>query len=121
MAYEITFDPQRKLVRVTATGSENMTVALNAIRDLRNDPRFQRDYGILCDFRGQTFAATSATDLFSLGLVLKSFFIGQKLAFVRPDSRGQDLQREVNATAEPNVDAMIFSDPERAEKWLMGE
>ena len=119
MAYDITFDPQRKLVRVTATGSETMEVVLNAIRDLRNDPRFRRDYGILCDFRKQTLVGSPA-ELYRIGLVVKSFFVGQKLAFVRPDPRGQDAQREVIATAEPNVDAMVFSELEKAEKWLTG-
>lgn len=117
MSYDIDYDPRRRLIKVTAKGSEDFSGVLEAMRGLRNDPRYHKDYGILCDFRNQTFEAGPA-DLFRISLVLKTFFAGQKLAFVRPDVRGQGAQKEVIGMAEPKIDARIFVELDKAEEWL---
>lgn len=120
MSYTMIFDREHKLVRVIAEGSEDMTVALEAMRGLRTDPRFLSDYRILCDFRKQTFVANES-ELTGLGSVLRSFFAGHRIAFVRSDSRGHDAQQYVIAMAGQKVDARIFSDHMEAENWLMAE
>jgi hypothetical protein len=120
MGYEIQFDSRRKLIRVTALGSEDLGAVLEAMKELRHDPKYQKDYGILCDFRKQTFEAGPA-DLFRISLVLKTFFAGHKLAFVRPDSRGAGAQGDVIGMAESKVDARIFTEVPPAEEWLAGK
>ncbi len=120
MAYTITFVAERKLAEVAADGSEDFTVALDAMRDLRTDQRFQPDYGILCDLRRQTFVA-NPIELAGLSLILQKFFAGQRLAFVRADAQGYHAQRQVIAMAGAKVNAMVFRDRVEAENWLLAE
>ena len=117
MTYIIRFEPERKLVRVTAEGTEDMTAALDAMRELHANPRFKEDFRVLCDLREQRFIPT-ATEAYGLGTLLEGFFSGQRFAFVIADAKHAMVQQQVLATAHAGADAKVFSDIEPAISWL---
>ena len=120
MAYRVTFEPEHKLVTVIAEGAGNMSVALESMRDLRTDRRFQSDYGILCDLTKEEFEP-DAIERVGLSSVLQGFFAGQRLAFVTSGSRYLETLQFIILQAEQKVDAKIFGDIPAAKAWLMSE
>ena len=119
MAYTATFDPARKLIIVVQTGSDNTQhAALESMREVRLDPRFRSDYGIVCDFR-QGELQPSVPDSIGAATVCKTFFKGQKVAYVIPPALAPMAELRAVAAA-PEVEIRSFFEIADAEAWLCG-
>ena len=59
-----------------------------------------------------------AVETIHLGDVMKSFFPGQKIAFVSTDPPMNQTLQFLQATACPKADVRIFKEVSQAESWL---
>ncbi len=112
-----TFDPEKKIIYVVASGAQNNRFdALESMRNTRMDARFDPGFGILVDVRASDFQINEL-EATSIGVVFRSFFTDQKIAFVAHEPLVGLIER-THATAFPVVDVKIFAEIEKAEAWL---
>ncbi len=119
MSYTVKFDVPKQIVRVTASGTESMNIAMESMRALHNNPEFRPGYGILCDLRKQTFVP-DMVEASGIGTLMAGFFYGHKLAFVISDPSHAMAQEIVIAAARAEGKARIFGNAAGAERWLLG-
>jgi len=117
MAYSYSYHVGQAIVLVLQTGMANYyTEMLNWMMNVRSDPRFTREYAILCDFRDGTLELSLA-DAFTCGTVLNCLFKGQKIAFVVPDAL-KAVVSKLSLESRSAADVRDFSAMQDAENWL---
>ena len=117
MAYSHSYDVIHKFILVVQSGMDNSWERmLEWMRNVRTDPSFDNEYGILCDFR-EGAAQLSATEAYACGTVLGKFFQGQKIAYVIPDSFKAIVEQHVLGV-QSKAEVRSFSDLQDAENWL---
>lgn len=117
MAYAITFDAERRLVRVVQDGPERVQTALEAMRELREHPEFRSEYDILCDFRRGNFPSNNE-GLQRVGATVREFFPGQRIALVFSIPERELKGRFVASESSAVVAMRVFGSLEHAESWL---
>ena len=117
MSYSFAFDAARKRVLVTQESAETAQSALEAMSDVRNHPKFESDYDILCDFRKGDFPRGSVA-LAQVSQVITVFFPRQRIALVYSDPDREKSAQFVATAASTVANVRVFNDLQAAEAWL---
>ncbi len=118
MPHSIEFDETRKRVTILVAPPVNLDDALTCFRTVRMDPRYSAEYRIFLNSWAADRAPTVEEGL-EMASVLRAFFPGQKLAWLRHNPPKDHPGIEALQTASKvNVVIQQFSDPDAAQAWL---
>jgi hypothetical protein len=120
MNFEYRIEPDRKMAIVIPTGIPDFPSSLDAIRAVASDPRFGRDFGVLCDFREIQYNP-SVSELTDVGrfLAMPGIFRDHKIAMVVSSNTHLALARLLAAVANAwGTHMSVFTRMDEAEAWL---
>ncbi len=117
MPHSIAFDSARKRITLLVIAPVDLHEALECCREVRADPKFASDYGILLN----SLAADRPPDERegeAMATVLAAFFPNQKIAFVRRNPPFSPGIEAVVRLTKPNLEVKHFPNLDSAEAWL---
>lgn len=122
MPASIEFDPERRIMSVTVTGSRTVAQAAAVVGAMLSDPRLEPDCGILADFRdlGTVPTDEEARQLFDLYTASGLIFRYRIAVLV---TRPVHLVIASMITLRANLGGAsrikVFEDRDAAERWLV--
>ncbi len=118
MPHTIDFDKSRKRITIVVAPPVSLDDALTCFRSVRVDPRYSGDYKILLN----SWAADrgpSREEGLAMASILRNFFPGQKLAWVRHNPQKDDPGiAALQTSSQLGLTIKQFSDLDAAEAWL---
>ena len=120
MPFTFSISPAERVAFVEASGCVDLRAAMEAMGNVRKDPRFDPDYGVLVDAREMEYTPTAGEiGVLAWALGHEKINYRSKVAVIRPTS-GRQAGREVYSrlAATTGVALGLFSDRKSALLWV---
>jgi len=117
MPYTIEFDAAQKRVAILVAPPISEYDALKCFREIRADPAFRTDCGILINLLAAD-RSLSLTEAEHIGGAMKYHFPGHRIALLRSTPTPPPGFETLRAAANSKTDMRIFVELSAAEAWL---